>query len=328
MPDGQSLWAVQTPAPSTEATPPAHFLSVKDTKPAVEITDPFVFRIDRPNLCKLGPEMLPDPDAGIDFGSPELDKADGWIALNNDDAGTPLGSDSTKRYWLKAEFVLGKLLLHGSETLPYLRIVGDSADVERAYLNGVDLGESVQETVWDDENRGWDASGAARIGTNMLLLRVKASAYNSQEIAVFPRSIVEPVVVKGWFSIDPVGALTAMPDTMPIGDIRQQGFPDFAGTCVYQADFTWPGPDGPVLISCDACRDVVDVAIDGHGMSLGKRAWGNRAFRIDNLAPGRHRITIRTTNTLGAILTRTYNAELTPDIPPCGLLCPVRLYAL
>jgi hypothetical protein len=251
-----------------------------------------------------------------------LEQSDGWITLDNDDAGIPLGSDSMQRHWLKADFTLDR-------AMPNLRIVGDSEDVEKAYLNGIDLGESVPETVWDDENRGWDASGAARVGRNTLLLRVKASPYNSQAVAVFPRSIVEPVVLKGWFSVDSAtGALTALPDTMPIGDIRANGLPHFAGTCVYQTDFTWPGPEGPVLISCEAGRDVVDVAIDGHGLSLGKRAWGRRAFRIEKLAPGPHRIAIRTTNTLGAILTRTYNAELTPDIPPSGLLAPVRLYSL
>ncbi len=320
LPDGQSVWFVQSPDASSETLPPPHFVSVRDAAPLVELDGPWTFWTDRPNLHKLEFKLLPDAEGRIEFGSPELASDEGWVEVVDDDAGMPLGSDSMKRYWLKSQFELAR-------PLPGLRIVGDSGDVEKVYLNGVDLGESVQETVWDDENRAWEAGDAARAGRNEVLMRVKASPYNSEPTAIFPKSIVEPAVLMGWFRVDPeTGALGRMPDTLGAGDIRKLGFRHFVGVCVYQADFTWPGPEGPALIMCDAGRDVVEVAVDGHALSLGRRAWGRRAFRIDSLAPGKHRLLVRAANTLGAILTRTYNAELTPDIPPSGLLAPVRLY--
>jgi hypothetical protein len=225
-----------------------------------------------------------------------------------------------KRYWLRAEFEL-------AEPVGALQLIGDSEDVERVYLNGVDLGESRQETVWDYENRAWEVGDSVKVGRNVVYLWVKASPYNSESIAVFARSIVEPVALRGWFAVDPdSGAIAEVPDSLPVGNVRQMGFPHFAGTCIYEGTFTWDGPDGPALISIDTGRDVAEVQIDG--VTLGHRAWGRRSFRVERLRPGLHPISIRATNTLGGFLTRYYNAAINTDIPPSGLLGPVRIYAL
>lgn len=322
LPEGQSVWLVQAAEAVAGSVAPAHFVSTSGGAPAVELEGPFVFNIDRQNIYKLAPRLLPDAEGAIEFGAAALESEDGWIRLEDDDAGIPLGSDSMKRYWLKAGFEL-------AAQIRGLQIIGDSDDVEKVYLNGHDLGEGRPETVWDEENRAWDVGDAIRVGRNEVLMRVKASPYNSEKVAIFPRSIVEPVVVRGWFRVDPeTGALTRMPDRLKLGDIRERGYPHFAGTCVYQADFTWPLAEAPALVVLDCGRDVAEVAVDGHGSSLGRRAWGKRAFRIDKLTPGKHRILIRTTNTLGAVLTRFYNAELARSIPPSGLLSAVKIYTL
>lgn len=320
LPDGQSVWAAQVSDQSADTTPLAHFQSVCDRQPVLELDGPLLHRIDRQNLYRLAPRLLPDTDGHIEFGAPELDSDDGWITLNEDDAGIPLGPDSMARYWLRAEFDL-------VESVGELQLVGDSEDVERAYLNGVDLGESRQETVWDYENRVWEVGDSARIGRNVAYLRVKASPYNSERIAVFPRGIVEPMALRGWFAVDAEsGAVKAVPESLPLGNVRELGFPHFAGTCIYEETFMWNGPDGPALISIDTGRDVAEVQIDG--ISLGHRSWGRRSFRVERLRPGLHSISIRATNTLGGFLTRYYNAAINTDIPPSGLLSPIRIYTL
>lgn len=318
MPEGQSVVAAQKTTGAGETAPPAHLMDLSDAKPAMELDGSFRFRLDRPNLYRLAPQLLPDVDGAIEFGSHELESGDGWIKLAEDDAGVPLGSDSMKRYWLRAEFEI-------AEPVGDLQIVGDSEDVEKVYLNGHELGEPRQEAVWDYENRVWDMGDAVRAGANVVYLRVKASPYNSEQIAVFPRSIVEPIAVRGWFAVDD-GAIKRAPASISLGNVRQMGFPHFAGTCIYEGAFTWDGPDGSALILIDNGRDVAEVQVDG--VSLGHRAWGRRAFRVDRLKPGQHTISIRATSTLGGLITRYYNAAINTDIPPSGLLAPVRIYAM
>lgn len=320
LPDGQSVWLVEASEPLPDSVVPAHFADVSNDTPALELLGPFGFRINEPNLYKLAPALLPDADGSIEFGDAKLGSGDGWIRLNDDDAGIPLGSDSMKRYWLRASFEL-------EADVGRVEFVGDSEDVEKVYLNGADLGQPRQETVWDEENRVWDLGGALRTGRNELLVRVKASPYNSESIAIFPRSIVEPAALRGWFSVNPeTGAITGTPAQMPVGNIRELGFPHFAGTCVYESTFEWPGPDGAALVCIDTGRDVAEVQVDG--VSLGRRAWGRRAFSIGRIRPGVHTVCVRATNSLGGILTRFYNAELSRGVPPSGLLSPVRIYSL
>jgi len=134
------------------------------------------------------------------------------------------------------------------------------------------------------------------------------------------------VVLRGSFAVDSDGRLGAPPPELCVGDIRVQGFPFFAGTAIYEKSFDWSGPAGPALFRCGSARDLAEVVLDG--VSLGRRAWGRRAFGADNLAPGRHLLQVRTTNTLGATLRRFYNAELNANIPPSGLMSPVEVFAL
>ena len=76
----------------------------------------------------------------------------------------------------------------------------------------------------------------------------------------------------------------------------------------------------------DAGRDLVEVSVDG--ISLGKRAWGPRAFMARDLRPGEHTVEVRITNTLGGNLRRGYwGAEVLP-VPPSGLMSPPRIVAL
>jgi len=199
--------------------------------------------------------------------------------------------------------------------------VVDTDYVQEAWLNGRNLGASRPITVWDEHNRTWDFGEHLKMGRNSLLLRVRPSPYNAEHVAIFPVSIVEPVVLRGSFSVSDGGALAAPVTALEIGDWGKQGLPHFAGVGIYANEFSWPGGDAAIDVNAGSC--VVEVLVDGR--SLGKRAWGSRKFLAAGLQPGTHTIEIRVTNTLAGILRRYYGAEKVSEIPACGLLSPVKI---
>lgn len=305
LPDGESVWVVESARAGT-----CEGRKVGRCE-GVPLEGPWTFASDRPNAyllqCKLRPE-----------GS------EAWITLEDGDAGIALSPDDMEFYWLAVEFEL-------EGAISDLAVVADSAESEEAYLNGEKLGEARQVTVWDEANRAWEIGGRAVAGRNRLLIKVRPSPYHARWMLDFPAttgllsappvkpSIAEPVALRGSFGAwerDGVACLRAMPTQIELGCWRGEGLPHFAGTGIYETSFEW-GSDGPAVIECDAGRDVVETLLDG--VSLGLKPWGSRRFDVERLAPGRHTLAIRVTNTLGCILRRGYFGQLHPA-PASGLV--------
>lgn len=217
-------------------------------------------------------------------------------------------------YWLSTEFVLGAPVAD-------LRLVVDTEPEGECWPNGEKLGPSEPITAWDEHNRARYLGDKVRSGANSLLLRAKPSPYNAKHIAVFPATAAEPVVLSGSFSISCEGSLMPPLDAIEIGDWREKGLAHFAGTGIYRKSFGWSG--GDALFRLDVGRSVAELVVDG--VSLGKRAWGPRQFIATGLSAGEHQLEIRITNTLAGILRRFYGGNVVAEIPPCGLLAPVKI---
>jgi hypothetical protein len=310
LPEGQSVWLAQTKAPVSHSRPPIHFIVSQDA--GIELGGSWRFSTDRPNLFSLDCRLLVDLDGN--FEPESVLSQSGWIQLNDGDSGVPLRPENMKYYWLSADFTV-------EEGAADIHLVVDTDYVQEAWLNGRNLGASRPITVWDEHNRTWDFGEHLKMGRNSLLLRVRPSPYNAEHVAIFPVSIVEPVVLRGSFSVSDGGALAAPVTALEIGDWGKQGLPHFAGVGIYANEFSWPGGDAAIDVNAGSC--VVEVLVDGR--SLGKRAWGSRKFLAAGLQPGTHTIEIRVTNTLAGILRRYYGAEKVSEIPACGLLSPVKI---
>lgn len=308
LPEDQSVWLVQSPEAAGTAKPPAHFMV---TGRSVTVLDgPWDFAMDRPNVLSLEYRLKPDVEGTLTSQSVVTDE--GWSDVHHGDAGIPLTPETMKAYWLSGTFQV--------EHLPQdLELIVDTALVTHAWLNGDALGCSVQTTLWDEHNRAWSIGDRLHVGENTFLLRVLPSPYNAERVFVFPTTIAEPVVVRGHFGVAPDGRLVAPPTHLLPGDWGRQGLPHYAGTGTYARDFEWTGSDA--LFGLDGGRGVVEMLVDGH--SLGRRAWGPRFFRAEDLGPGKHRVEVRITNTLGGILRRYYSGTEVTEIPACGMLSPL-----
>lgn len=98
---------------------------------------------------------------------------------------------------------------------------------------------------------------------------------------------------------------------------RQPGWELFSGTLRYGADITTPAADELVL-DLGQVGDIAEVLVDGRPVSL--RMWAPyRASLGVGLAPGRHRLEIRITNTMA----NAYEGVQSPS----GLMGPVSLVA-
>lgn len=232
----------------------------------------------------------------------------------------PLEPEKLAYYWLKAEFA-------GATPANALHLVVDSADIEEAFLNGQSLGTPSSLTVWDGANHAWSLGRCVIPGVNQLLLKVRTSEYNSPALSVCPTHFVEPVVLRGAFTVtesEDIARLAPPATQLAIGDWRQQGYPHVAGTGIYEREFIWDGPTTAVIIACNAADTVVEAMLDG--VSLGVRAWGSRRFLAPELSTGRHVLQLRVTNTLGNLLRRTYGANVLEPTAPAGLLEAVNIY--
>ncbi len=310
LPEDQSLWLAQSAEPVEVTSPPAHFAAVGES--AIEIGGTWEFRMDRPNLYNLEYRIKPDTDGTLDAEAALAEE--GWLPAVHGDAGVSLAPEDLKAYWISGTFTL-------AAPVADLELVVDTVLIERAWLNGEALGDSGPVTVWDEHNRKWDIGDRAKAGENTFLLRVLPSPYYARRVTVYPVTLAEPVVLRGTFGVGPDGSLTAPPDRLDPGDWGLQGLPHYAGTGSYINRFAWDG--GDALISVEGGRNVVEVLVDG--VSLGKRAWAARQFRVRDLSAGEHTLEIRITNTLGGILRRFYSGTQVTDIPACGLLAPPKV---
>jgi hypothetical protein len=310
LPEGQSVWLFQTQTPTDCTRAPAHFTTPAEN--GIELGGTWHFTTDRPNLFSLDCHLLVDRDG--EFEPTTVLSQGGWIELKDGDSGLEMRPENMKQYWLSANFRV-------DEGASDIQLVVDTEYIKDAWLNGERLGASRQITVWDEHNRTWDLRECLRVGDNSLLLRARPSPYNAADIAIFVVSIVEPVVLRGLFSVSDRGTLAAPLNALEIGDWGKQGLPHFAGVGIYKNEFSWPG--GDAMIDVDAGSGVVEVIVDGK--SLGKRAWGSRRFLAAALPNGKHSLEIRITNTLGGILRRYYGGDKVAEIPACGLLSPVKI---
>ena len=315
LPEDESCVLIESDDPSQNSEPPAWFMSRGSD--LCQLGGDWGFKISQPNLCGLRVRLKADKEGTLD--ARELRPDDTWIAVDKGDAGIELRPDDMKYYWLSAEFKL-------AAELQDLQVIVDSEDIEKAWLNGEDLGSAHKETVWDYENRAWEIKNAVQ-GINTLLLCVKPSPYYAKEVAGFIQmtNIVEPVVLRGSFAVEDtdgsIDKLLPLPSRLGIGDWREKGFRHFAGTGIYEKNFTCEGGPECLLITVNAGRDVVEVILDGQ--SLGKRAWGGRKFKFKELTKGEHHIEIRVTNTLGNVLRRAWLGETVNPASASGLLSPV-----
>lgn len=321
LPEGEAVWIVESAKPSAPATPPANFLSARNSEHVLQLDGSWSFKVEPANLYRIECKLKTDSDGTLSWGSLRPDDGS-WLDLNLGQGSVSLSPDDIKGYWLYAEFVLDK-------TLPDLQLIVDTEEIEQAFLNGRDLGPSSQLTVWEVSNRAWEIGSLAVAGTNRLFIRVKPSPYYAKSVAegVTDANISEPVALRGAFGVREEGrwpVLSEIPGTIDVGDWRTQGFPHFAGTGIYEKTFRWDGSEGPALFVCDAGKDVVEMSLDG--TPLGIRAWGPRHFKTDRLSAGEHKIEIRCTNTLGNFLRRGYIAfGISPEPPACGLASPVKV---
>ena len=156
-------------------------------------------------------------------------------------------------------------------------------------VNGtaIDLNAAPVDRQFDFSFRRVDVTGLLKVGENHLAADLSEAK---------PLKFLPSLILWGDFAVGAEGQLIARPDTIPLGDWRRHGYPDFCGTGCYrtEADFA----EAPTHLSIDSGGYPADVIVNG--TDVGARAWSPFRFDVRKAAKsGRNEIVVEITSTLG-----------------------------
>lgn len=250
--------------------------------------------------------------ADDDYSRPELDDS-AWMTFSRGawEPQVPGGAGDAEypvvlwyRTWFQAEFVPGDL---------HLVVDGFKGDAA-IYLNGSRLG-AFRPSPLDAMMQELPLAGLARAGRNVLAVRLVIASRGG--------GILDLLKLAGSFALADRGGGHVMieePGEVAAASWTEFGYPFFSGTGAYEQEIEAPAAaEGrKILVAVNCGDDLAEVLIDG--ISLGRRPWHPYVFDASAaLQPGRHRLTVKITNTM---------ANLLNGVPkPSGLLGPVEIRA-
>ena len=236
-----------------------------------------------------------------------------WIPCARDGRhGLDFSLEECAEYWVRGEFQV--------KDLPKkLSLVVDSVDFHTVILNGQKFTKSKEYFLWGHENRIFDIAKALKKGKNTLVLQAHTSEYASSRISFFhTNEILEPIVLHGDFAVqykDRATTLTSLPKQLTIGDLCQQGLPNYLGDVTLK--MTLPQGVAPkAILLHDVSAGAVSVSINGQ--SIGTRLWGPYAFDATQCKwrqKGGNALKITLSGNLGLLLKRRYGCQKFPDYP-------------
>ncbi|MEA5014511.1 MAG: glycosyl hydrolase [Candidatus Limiplasma sp.] len=183
-----------------------------------------------------------------------------------------------------------------------LMIDGFKGESHTLYVNGRQVTQTPERSYLDAEIRTVPLAPYARLGDNLLLLRITARGKMD--------GLLDPLKLIGTFAVGGEGEgdqFIAPPlEAIRMGDWVSQGFPYYAGTGIYrQAMVLPPEYTGKKLVlEAELGADVLEVSVNGK--PVGTRLW--RPYRVDvsdALEAGENLIEIRVINTLSNLLEAT-----------------------
>ncbi len=280
------------------------------------------FETETPNIYLPRYRLLPVAhcDAGDKDALPSDDHP-GWRPVaRNGDASIELSPDNLACFWLRAEIWLRHIPAD-------LAVVVDSGDYAQLWLNGHPLTRQKSKGVWDSHNVSFPLRTMARLGKNILMVKVKPELHYAARIRGGPimPTFIEPVVVTGSFRVGAAAGREIL--QKPIASINtgswvRQGYPYYAGTGVYSQAFSLRAVPARAFLALEKVRDVVEVRINGK--AAGVRTWPPYVFDLSGLLrKGDNLVELHVSNTLGNLIQKSWMKK--PGIIPAGLLGSVSL---
>ncbi len=167
-------------------------------------------------------------------------------------------------------------------------------------VNGttIDLTAASVDNQFDFSYRRADITGLLKEGENQLTVDLSEPK---------PLKFLPALILWGDFAVDGEGQLIASPETIPLGDWRQHGYPAFCGTGCYRTEVDLT--DMPPHLSVDSNGYPVRVIVNG--TDLGARAWPPFRFDLRGVAKsGRNEIAVKITSTLGHLFVSTESPQV------------------
>jgi len=197
---------------------------------------------------------------------------------------------------------------------------GEDAIEGRVHLSAIG-----QVEVWDALTESRSRPACSKTGTGVSL-DLDLERRTSVVLSVDPSKSVEPPEAEwpidveripidvDWSVLDSEGNPTSIPGLSDWS--REANWELYSGSLTYRAEFDFPEADS-VTLDLGAVGDIAEVFLDGE--SSGVRMWAPYAVSLGKVAPGRHVVEVRVTNSMA----NAYEGLQMPS----GLMGPVHLVA-
>lgn len=171
----------------------------------------------------------------------------------------------------------------GAETLP-LRLAVEQPALYQISVNGTDVGKRRRERWLDPSIEAIDIGGLLRPGANSVVIEGRPFDVRME---------LENIYVLGPFAVEPAqrGFRLAPARALDFGPWRQQGWPFYSGTVLYEADVEVPAGTSRLKVELNGWAGAAaEVLLDGQRVAL--IAW--KPYRAEfPVQAGRRRLAIR-----------------------------------
>lgn len=257
------------------------------------LSDEWSFQTEKPNMLKLDLTVRPDPyEKGYQEGWYKPDDDEKWVELGEDLLFPEyLKLEENRTCWVKSKFKMNYI---PSE----LFLVVDDLIYNEAYINGKRLTGAQQTVLWDKENIRFKINQYIKTGDNIIVARVQLPKWWPG--ARWTPTGIDPIILLGEFTAKKEGRIWQInPKIQKIrtGSWHEQGYPNYAGTAIYEQVVDLPSTEGKVFLKTNEVRDVLEVWINDKNVSI--RPWPPFIVDItDYVHEGANKISLKVTNTM------------------------------
>ena len=244
-------------------------------------------------MLKLDLTVSPDPcEKGYEEAWYNVEDDKKWVALGEDlflPERVQLEGDRT--YWVRSK-------IHINSIPSELFLIVDDRIYSEVYLNGEKLTGAEEVVLWDKENIRFKMDQCIKTGDNTLVVRVQFPNWWPEK--GLTRAGIDPIVLSGAFAAKKEGGIWRInPEARKIrtGSWHEQGYPNYAGTAVYEQVVDLPSVEGKVFLKVEEVRDVLEIWVNGKQAAT--RPWPPFMADItDCVHEGSNRIELKVTNTM------------------------------
>lgn len=104
----------------------------------------------------------------------------------------------------------------------------------------------------------------------------------------------EVVIASNWYAVLPTNETKHLSGEL-FPDWAQLGYPEYSGSLTYTAEFIWTSDKNKALLRAEQLYSHAEVFIDDQ--LVGRMAYRPYEITVDNLSPGKHRLTVVVYNT-------------------------------